>query len=184
MTSIAWADLTPAQAAPLLHRALADLGNVDDLATRHAAAQVNSLPQWPSCKLGCPPHTHIVAMLECHFHTLYLSEGFGFLVLYAWTTSLCCVLGQVSYVIHCNPADARYVQALAHFVEAAATIGGQDDKTLLEPAAIATDLHVSRALPGPATHADLLQRVMLPACKRALSASSLAVHQVCRALPS
>ena len=127
-------------------------------------------------------------MLECHSLTITyvvcLRKVWVSCVVCLDNKHSGCVLGQVSYFIHCNPADARYVQALAHFVEAAASTGGQVNRTLPEPVTVATDLHISGAFPGPATHADLLQRVMLPACKRALSASSLAVRQVCRALPS
>lgn len=39
----AWAALPPWQAAPLAHAALADLRNPDDIALRHAAAQVRLL---------------------------------------------------------------------------------------------------------------------------------------------
>lgn len=38
-----WASLPPWQAAPLAHASLADLRNADDIALRHAAAQVISL---------------------------------------------------------------------------------------------------------------------------------------------
>ena len=62
----AWAAMERWQALPLLHQALADLRDADDLALRHAAAQVPDLKALPrrraltACviaSMGCEPDT-------------------------------------------------------------------------------------------------------------------------------